>query len=149
MGSHMYMQYLTSFTQQLAQQSSGTILIVKQKQPKNIRNASLWISMIWKLSLLPHSYPDKDKLTKSSKSKGGVPQSIKLYAYMPTLPSWIIQESPGYNTNLPVSCTGHQISQIKSSYELFCALIWNLSHFLPKFEFSLIYSLVPRSFLNI
>ena len=51
MGSHMYMQYLTSFTQQLAQQSAGTILIVKQKQPQNIRNASLWISKIWKLSL--------------------------------------------------------------------------------------------------
>ena len=35
----------------------------------------------------------------------------------------------------PVPRTGHQIYQIKSSYELFCALIWNLSHFLPKFKF--------------
>ena len=32
---------------------------------------------------------------------------------------------------------GHQISRIKSSYELFCALIGNLSHFLRKFNFLL------------
>ena len=49
--------------------------------------------------------------------------------------SQIIQESPGYKTNLLVSHMGHQISRIKSSYELFCALIWNLSHFLTKFKF--------------
>ena len=30
--------------------------------------------------------------------------------------------------------TDHQISWIKSSYKHFCALIWNLSHFLRKFE---------------
>ena len=42
--------------------------------------------------------------------------------------------SPGYDNNLPVSRIGHQISRIKSSYELFCALIWNLSHFLPTFS---------------
>ena len=39
-----------------------------------------------------------------------------------------------YDNNLPVSRIGHQISRIKSSYELFCALIWNLSHFLPTFS---------------
>ena len=42
--------------------------------------------------------------------------------------------SPGYDNNLPVSRIGHQISRIKSSYELFFALIWNLSHFLPTFS---------------
>ena len=58
--------------------------------------------------------------------------------YLPTLPDT--------TTNLPVSCTGHQISRIKSSYELFCALIWNVSHFLPKFEFSLIQRWVSGAF---
>ena len=29
---------------------------------------------------------------------------------------------------------GSKISWIKSSYELYCALIWNFSHFLPKFN---------------
>ena len=45
--------------------------------------------------------------------------------------SRIIRESPGYGTYLPLSCMGHQISQIKkkSSFDLFCALVWDLSHF--------------------
>ena len=60
--------------------------------------------------------------------------------------STIHANSPGYDNNLPVSHTGHQISGIKSSYEPFCALIWNLSHFLPKFKFSLIHSLVSVAF---
>ena len=47
-------------------------------------------------------------------------------------------DSPGYDNNLLPSYMGQQISQIKSSYELSFALIWNLSHFLPKFDFSLI-----------
>ena len=55
--------------------------------------------------------------------------------------------SPGYVTNLPVSHMGHQISRIKLSYELFCVLILNLSHFLPKFEFSLILSSFSGAFL--
>ena len=38
-------------------------------------------------------------------------------------PSRIIRESPGYDTNLPVSRTGRFISRIKSSFELFCALV--------------------------
>ena len=45
--------------------------------------------------------------------------------------------------------TGHQISWIKSSYELFCVLICNLSHFLPKFEFSLILSSFSGAFLHV
>ena len=57
--------------------------------------------------------------------------------------------SPGYVTNLPVSHMGHQISRIKLSYELFCVLILNLSHFLPKFEFSLILSSFSGAFLYI
>ena len=58
--------------------------------------------------------------------------------YLPTLPDT--------TTNLPVSCTGHQISGIKSSYEPFCAFIWNVSHFLPKLEFSLIQRRVSGAF---
>ena len=38
-------------------------------------------------------------------------------------PSRIIRESPAYDTNLPVSRTGRFISRIKSSFELFCALV--------------------------
>ena len=53
-------------------------------------------------------------------------------AYMPTLPG-----------------TGHQILWIKSSYELFCVLIWILSHFLPKFEFSLILSSFSGAVLHV
>ena len=41
----------------------------------------------------------------------------------------------GYGTDLPLSRTGHHISRIKSSFELFCALIWDLAHFSSKFEF--------------
>ena len=37
----------------------------------------------------------------------------------------------------------------KSSYVLFCALIWNLSHFLPKFEFTLIQNSVSGSFSHV
>ena len=44
-------------------------------------------------------------------------------------PSRIMRESPEYDTNLPVSRTGRFISRIKSSFELFCALVWNLAHF--------------------
>ena len=43
--------------------------------------------------------------------------------------SCVIRESPGYDTNLPVSCMGHHISWIKSSFEFFCALVWDLAHF--------------------
>ena len=63
--------------------------------------------------------------------------------------SRIIREYPGYDNNLPVSRTGHQISRIKSSYELFCALIWNLSHFLSKFEFFMIQSSVSGLFSHV
>ena len=41
-------------------------------------------------------------------------------------------KSPGYGIDLPLSRTGHHISQIKSSFELFCALVWNLEHFLTQ-----------------
>ena len=47
-------------------------------------------------------------------------------------PSRIMWECPGYDTNLPVSCTGRFISLIKSSFELFCALVGNLAHFLAQ-----------------
>ena len=51
--------------------------------------------------------------------------------------SRIIRESPTYDTNLPVSRTGHHISRIKSSLEFFCALVWDLAHFSSKLEFFL------------
>ena len=56
---------------------------------------------------------------------------LVLLSYMPTLPDTTT------------------ISWIKSSCELFCALIWNLSHFLPKFEFSFSQSLVSRAFSHV
>ena len=43
--------------------------------------------------------------------------------------SWIIQESPRYSADLPLSCMGHHISRTKSSFELSCALVWDLAHF--------------------
>ena len=39
--------------------------------------------------------------------------------------SRIIQESPVYGTEFPLSRTGHQISWIKQTFELFCALVWS------------------------
>ena len=39
------------------------------------------------------------------------------------------RESPEYDTNLPVSRTGHHISRIKSSFELSCVLVWDLAYF--------------------
>ena len=57
--------------------------------------------------------------------------------------------SPGYDTSLLVSHTGQQISQKETSCEIFCALIWNLSHFLPNVEFSLIHSSVSRAYFNL
>ena len=52
--------------------------------------------------------------------------------------SRIIRESPRYDANLPVSRTGHHISRIKSSFEFFCALVWDLAHFCSKHEFFLL-----------
>ena len=43
--------------------------------------------------------------------------------------SWIIQECPGYGTDLPLFRMGHQFSPIKWTFELFYALVWNLTHF--------------------
>ena len=56
--------------------------------------------------------------------------------YVCTLMSSVIiihANSPRYDSNLPVSRMGHQISRIKTSDELFCALIWSVA----KFEFAL------------
>ena len=46
--------------------------------------------------------------------------------------SQVILESPGYSTDLLLSHMGPQISCIKWSFELFCALIWNLAYFFLK-----------------
>ena len=40
--------------------------------------------------------------------------------------------SPGYGTDLLFSRTGHPISQIKSSFDLFCSLVWDVAHFFRK-----------------
>ena len=37
-------------------------------------------------------------------------------------------KSPVCGTNLLLSRTGHQTSQIKSSFDLFCALVWDLAY---------------------
>ena len=58
----------------------------------------------------------------------------------------IIRKSPGYDTNLPVTGTGHQISQIKSSYKLFYALIYNLPNFLQNSNFLLFIARFLRHF---
>ena len=50
--------------------------------------------------------------------------------------SQIIRETPRYSTSPPVSHIGHRISCIKSTFEFFCALVWNLAHFPPKLETS-------------
>ena len=46
--------------------------------------------------------------------------------------SQIIWESPGYGTDLSLSCAGHHICWIKSSLKLFCALVWDLALFFPQ-----------------
>ena len=52
--------------------------------------------------------------------------SDKLIKYMYVIHaklSRIIWECPGHGTDLPLSCAGHHISRIKSSFKLFCALV--------------------------
>ena len=61
---------------------------------------------------LPQTWP-----TWGIGSGPGIHQTI--FKHMCQQLSWIIWESLGYDTNLLVSHTGHQISRIKSSYELF------------------------------
>ena len=57
-------------------------------------------------------------------------------AYLPTLRNYPRESLRIRNNNRsPGLPYGSKISWIKSSYELFCALIWNFSHFLPKFNF--------------
>lgn len=64
--------------------------------------------------------------------------------------SWIIQESPRWHQSPGLLHRSPNLPEkIEFSYELFCTLIWNLSHFLPKFEFSLINSSVSGAFLHI
>ena len=62
---------------------------------------------------------------------------------------YIHANSPRYDTNLPVSRMGHHISQIKSSFELFCALVWNVAHFLLKTWIFHIHSTVSGAFLQL
>ena len=50
------------------------------------------------------------------------------------------------DTNLPVSSTGYQISRTKSSYELFCALIYNLPNFFQNSNFLLFIAWFLRHF---
>ena len=55
--------------------------------------------------------------------------------------SRIRQQSPGLPYGSP--------NRIKSSYELFCALIWNLSHFLPTFSPKIRIYLIQSSFSGV
>ena len=57
--------------------------------------------------------------------------------------------SPGYGADLPLSRTGHQISRIKSSFELFCALVRDLAQVKLKTSIFLIRSTVSGAFLNV
>ena len=65
--------------------------------------------------------------------------------------SRIIWESPGYSTDLLLSCLppGHHICQIKSSPKLFCALVWDLAYFFLKTWSFLICSTVSGAFLHV
>ena len=63
-------------------------------------------------------------------------------SFRDTSPNCIHANSPGLSGSLPDTTP---ISTIKSSYELFCALIWNLCHF----EFSFTHSLVSGTFLHV
>ena len=60
-----------------------------------------------------------------------------------------MRESHGYGANLPLSRTGPYISGIKSSFELFCALVWDLTHFKLKTSIFLIRSAVSGAFLHV
>ena len=44
------------------------------------------------------------------------------------------RESASFSSNLPISRLEHQISRIKWTFEHFCALVWNLVHFITKLE---------------
>ena len=55
--------------------------------------------------------------------------------------SWTIWESPRYGTDLSLSPMGHQISQIKWTFEIICALVWNLGHFFSQNSYRFLYSL--------
>ena len=69
----------------------------KTKTTTKHQKSTFWISKIWKLSLLPHSNPNKDKLTQSPNQKV---VCLKTLHCMHTCQlSWIIQESHGYYTN--------------------------------------------------
>ena len=46
-----------------------------------------------------------------------------------SLNTYIHANSPGLSGSLLLSRTGHQISRMKSSFELFCALVCDLAHF--------------------
>ena len=63
--------------------------------------------------------------------------------------SRLIRESPRYGADLPLSRTGHQISRIKSSFELFCALVRDLAQFKLKTSIFLIRSTVSGAFLYV
>ena len=63
--------------------------------------------------------------------------------------SRIIRESAGYEADLPLSRTGHQISRIKSSFELFYALVQDLAQFKLKTSIFLIRSTVSGAFLDV
>ena len=67
---------------------------------------------------------------------------------MPTLPDYH-QESPRYCTDLPPSCMCQKIFQIKWTFELFWALVWNLAHFFSlKIQPFFIHCMVSGTFFH-
>ena len=53
-----------------------------------------------------------------------------IHANSPVLSGSLPDTTPiSQSPSLPVSHTDHHMSRIKSSFELFCALVWDLAHF--------------------
>ena len=58
--------------------------------------------------------------------------AIRTYirANSPVLSGSLLDTTPiSQSPSLPVSHTDHHMSRIKSSFEFFCALVWDLAHF--------------------
>ena len=66
-----------------------------------------------------------------------------IHAKSPGLSGSLSDTAPTvYGTDLPLSRTGHQVSRMKSSLDLFCALVWDAAHFLLKMWIFLIRSMM-------
>ena len=82
---------------------------IQESFSRGIRNAELWN---------PEFSPRNAESPQRMESRIQVPLTRNIYG-----------NSPRYGIDLPLSHTGHQIARIKETFELFCALVWNLAHF--------------------